>query len=142
MLSKKLIQIQFFGEKENVFHILVLLMMFCKLSLSYHSLLQCAGNEQGTSFIMIVPHTSCLARSQLVSSLTKIYGLCRCNSMLVQYNNNNFYSCSYNTIQNFTVTFTIYKDEMNKGCMLSGELFRASQGGLVGDPRWQWVTIK
>jgi hypothetical protein len=36
-------------------------------------------------------------------------------------NNNNFYSCSYNTIQNFTVTFTIYKDEMNKGCMLSGE---------------------
>jgi len=45
--------------------------------------------------------------------------------MLIQY-----------STKDITVTFTIYKDEMNKGCMLSGELFRASQGGLVGDPRW------
>ncbi len=30
-----------------------------------------AGNEQGTSLIMTVPYTSCLARSQLVSSTTK-----------------------------------------------------------------------
>jgi hypothetical protein len=46
MLSKNFIQIQFFGEKENVFHILVPLMMFCKLSLSHHSLLQCGKAEK------------------------------------------------------------------------------------------------
>ncbi len=44
--------------------------------------------------------------------------------MLIQYNNF------------LHLVITENKNEMNKGCMLSGELFRASQGGLVGDPRW------
>ena len=52
MLSKNIIQIQFFGEKENVFHILVPLMMFCKLSLSHHSLLQCA--KEVTEILLIL----------------------------------------------------------------------------------------
>jgi hypothetical protein len=46
MLSKNFIQIQFFGKKDNVFHNLVPLMMFCKLSLSHRSLLQCVAERR------------------------------------------------------------------------------------------------
>ncbi len=97
-----------------------------------------AGNELGTSLIMTVPYTSCLARSQLVSSTTK-----NTASVLLHFP---FFVTSKAGLSEYHFSHKLYRIKSKENSLIFNKLETFNKFSSVTNPaNWfpkSWIQFK